>query len=252
EAALKLAPDDVTRVRIYRALLPAYRQESDWLLGAGALEFIITHSNQPAERSVARTEVMSFLQARGKGDAAVARDEERLKVNPQDEGTLYILMEVFTRLEPNPQRAAVLLEQWRDLKQKSGEEMKVPEAAQLAGQYVKQKKFREGAELFEATAPRDPKLAAWHFKEAAAAWLKAGDVERALAAANASAESQPESRGDLLEHFWHRGLADVFFECGDFKQAIPHYEQAIAKTQIEGYLKDCQARLAEALEKVDQ
>ncbi|WLD10184.1 serine/threonine-protein kinase [Planctellipticum variicoloris] len=250
EAALKLAPDDEYRVKVYRALLAAYRQDSNWLPCAAALEFIIARSKQAAERSLARTELMGFLRARGKTNDATKRYEERLKLSPNDEATIYILIEVYSRLKDDPRRAAVLLEQWSELKKKSGEEMKVSEAAQLAGEYVKQKKFKQAAELYEATAPRDTSLAAWHLKEAATAWLKAGDKERALASAKASEAADPEQRGELLEHFWHRGLADVFFDCGDFVLAIPQYEQAIAKTNIEAYRKDCEMRLAEAKAKV--
>lgn len=250
EAALKLAPDDEYRVKVYRALLAAYRQDSNWLPCTEALEFIIAHSEQAAERSLARTELMGFLRARGKTNDAAKRYEERLKLSPDDEATIYILIEVYSRLKDDPRRAAVLLEQWSELKKKSGEELKVSEAAQLAGEYVKQKKFKEGAELYEATAPRDAKLAAWHLKEAATAWVKAGDKVRAQAAAKASEAAEPEKRGELLEHFWHRGLADVYFDCGDFARAIPQYEQAIAKTNIDGYRKDCEKRLAEAKAKV--
>gem|GEM_PF-2344657 len=246
EAALKLAPDDAYRVKVYRALLQVYTQDSKWQPKAEALEFIIAKSDQEAERSLARRELMGFLRERGKTNEAAKRYEERLKDNPKDEATLYILIELYSRLKDDPRRAAVLLEQWETLKKASGEEMKVPEAAQLAQEYVKQKKFKEGAELYEKTALRDAKLAAWHYKDAAAAWLKAGDKTRAVAAAKASAECAPESRSELLEHFWHRGLADVFFETDEFALSIPHYEAAIAKTDIDGYLKDCRSRLDQA------
>lgn len=252
EAALKLAPDDAYRVKVYRALLAAYTQESKWQLKADALDFIIAHSDQEAERSLARRELMGFLRERGKTNDAVKRYEERLKNNPKDEATLYILIEIYSRLKDDPRRAATLLEQWETLKRADGKEMKVAEAAQLAQEYVKQKKFKEGAELYEKTALRDAKLAAWHYKEAAAAWLKAGDNARAVAAAKASTECEPETRSELLQHFWHRGLADVFFDSGEYALAIPHYEQAIAKTDIDGYLKDCRSRLDQARAKVGQ
>lgn len=251
EAALKMAPDDAYRIKVYRALMQAYTQESKWQPKAEALEFIIAKTDQDAERSLARRELMGFLRERGKTNEAVKRYEERLKANPKDEATLYILIEVYSRLKDDPRRAAVLLEQWETLKKAGGQEIKVSEAAQLAQEYVKQKKFKEGADLYEKTALRDAKLAAWHYKEAASAWLKAGDKTRAIAAAKASDECTPESRSELLEHFWHRGLADVYFETGEFALSIPHYEAAIAKTNIEGYLKDCQARLDQAEAKAE-
>ncbi len=68
----------------------------------------------------------------------------------------------------------------------------------------------------------------------AAAWLLLGQKDHALAAAKKSAESPPEQRNDLLAHFWHRNLAEVFLATGQAKLAIPHYEQAIQKTNIQG------------------
>jgi len=252
EAALKLAPDDKYRIQVYRALLPVYTQIDNWLPKVEALEFIIQHSEQPAERSLARGELMSFIRNRGKTDAAVKRYEARLKETREDavsEATLYILIEVYSRLQNDPRKAAERLEQFAALQQKAGRELTVGDAAQLAGEYVKARKYKEGAELFEQTAKRDEALAAWHYKEAAAAWLKAPDKTRALAAAKLADTSPPEKRGELLEHFWHRGVADVYFETGECVLAIPHYEQAIAKTKIDGYLKDCEKRLAEARQK---
>ena len=41
--------------------------------------------------------------------------------------------------------------------------------------------------LLEQIAPLDKGLAAWHWKEAAQAWIKAKDKNRALIAAKASA-----------------------------------------------------------------
>jgi len=252
EAALKLAPDDEYRVKVYRALLPAYTQDGNWLPKIEALEFIIAHSERDAERSLARGELVSFLRQRGQTDAAVKRYEERLKAHPEDEATLFIAIEVYSRLRDDPRKAAELLERLAAVQKKSGRELRVTEAAQLAAEYVKAKKFPDGAELYEQTAARDELLAAWHYKEAAAAWLKAGDKPRALAAAKRADAAKPEQRTEQLEHFFHRGLADVYFETGEYTLSIPHYEQAIAKTKIDGYLKDCEKRLAEAKTKAAQ
>ena len=226
--------------------MPAYGLDGDWLPKATALEFIIEKSDRDAERSLARTELMSFIRQRGKTEDAVKRYEERLKQQPDHEPTLFILVDVYGRLKDDPKRSAQALEQINKLKQKDGGELDVRESAKLAGEYVKAKKFKEGAELFEKTAGRDAALAAWNLKEAAAAWLKAGDKASALRAARESAAAQPEKRGALLEYFWHRGLADVFLDAGEPGLAVPHYEQAIAKTTIDGYKKDSEKRLEQA------
>jgi tetratricopeptide (TPR) repeat protein len=149
-------------------------------------------------------------------------------------------------LKNDPLRAADLIERLAKIDQKPGQPVNVLQTANLAQQYVRAKKFKEGAELYQQIAPLDEKLAAWHWKEAASAWLKAGEHKKALAAAKQSDASPPEARNDQLAHFWHRGLADVFLAAGEPKIAILHYEKAIQKTNIQGYIDDCKKSLAEA------
>ncbi len=246
EAALTLSDGVEDKIRIYRALTPVYTQIDDWTKKAGALEYIIRHSKRDAERSLARTELMGFLRERGKTEDAVKRYEAQLKESPDDIATIYILIDVYGRLKDEPRRATELLDRWNILLKEQGSELSVRDAAQLAGESVKAKQFRRGAELFEAVAARDAALAAWHYKEAAAAWIKAGDKEKALVAAKASSAAAPEKRSELLTHFWHRGVADAFFDAGEYALAIPHYDQAIATTTIEGYRKDCTTRREQA------
>ena len=58
----------------------------------------------------------------------------------------------------------------------------------------------------------------------------------------------PEKRGDLLLHFWHRALGQVFLETGEPVLAIEHLESTIKTTTIDGYLKDTKGELATAKE----
>lgn len=112
--------------------------------------------------------------------------------------------------------------------------------------------MKEGAELFEKIAPLDKNLAAWHWKEAAQAWIKAKDKPRAPEAAKASAAADPALRGEQLLHFWHRALGQVFLETGEATLAIEHLEAAIKSTTNEGYLKDSKGELATAKEQADK
>ncbi len=246
EAALRMARDDDYKLKVYRALLPVYTIANDWTLKATALEFIIAHSERVAERSLARSELLGFLRQRGKTAEAAKRYEDRLKEDPDDVGTLYILCEFYGRLVDDPHRSVVMLERLARIQQAEGEGLSVADAADLAAQYVKAKKYAQGAELFEKTAGRDDSLAAWHYKEAAAAWLKGNDKPKALAAAKKSEAALPERRSELLEYFWHRNLADVFLDAGDAVSAIPHYEAAVALTKIDGYRKDSEQKLMQA------
>ncbi|QDU39102.1 Tetratricopeptide repeat protein [Maioricimonas rarisocia] len=246
EAALKLTNDERMKLRTYRALMASYRllPEPDKMYEAA--EYVITNSKQAAERSLTRRSLLSFIHQRGKTDEAIKRYEDRLKEKPDDFTSLFLLSEIYARLKQDPERSAELVERLAALKLDEGEPVDVRTQASLAQQYVRARKYEEGAALYETIAPQDEALAAWHYKEAAAAWLKAGNEEKALAAARKSAESEPEKRSELLTYFWHRGLADVFLDAGEPAAAIPHFEKAIENTKIEGYLKSSRERLDEA------
>src|SRR5262245_50884361 len=68
EAALRLAPDDAFRVKVYGYLMSAYRElpEPDKMVEAA--EFVIAHSDQRAKRSNESSSLASFLFQRGKLD----------------------------------------------------------------------------------------------------------------------------------------------------------------------------------------
>ncbi len=209
EAALKPAPDAAYRVKIYHALLPAYRALPDVTKLFDALEYIIRHGASAPRRSLARTSMMAAAHERGKIDALVNRYEAKLKQDPDDRVSLYILSEVYDRLNPNPEKGARIAERLAALDQKAGKAIDVREEARRASQLVRAGKVTEGAELFEVIARADPKLSAWHYKEAALAWQKAKKPDRALKAAMASLASAGRPRR-LLEYFWRRSLGDVF------------------------------------------
>jgi DNA uptake protein ComE-like DNA-binding protein len=250
EQALKLAKDDKFKIRVYQVLhQEVYRALPEPDKATEALEFVIDKSQSDAERSLARRSLMSFIHQRGKEDWVVNRYEEVLKKDPNNKTALYILSEVYARLKENPKRAAEVTERLAAVTKQEGGKVDVGAQANLAGQYVKAGKVKEGAEIYEKIAELDPKMAGPYWKEAAAAWLKIKEKEKALAAAKAANDTQGETRNDLLQHFYHKALADIFLELGEPKLAIPHYEKAIEKTNIAGYLADSKKKLAEARDK---
>lgn len=246
EAAEKLAKTDRDKLDVRRALLVPYRELQEVEPMQRAAEYIIANSPQAAERSLTRGAMLAFVHKRGKMDAAIEGYEARLKKAPDDRTVLYVLTEAYSRYKENPARGVQLGEKLAALEKKAGKPADVSAQAQLAQQYLKSGKAKEAAELYESIAPLDKKLEAWHFKEAATTWLKAGDKAKALAAAKKSDAAAPEKRSELLAYFWHAALGDVYLGAGEPKSAIPHFEQAIASTKIEGYVKDCKAKLAKA------
>ena len=248
EAALKLTDDVKMKVKLNRALMASYRTQNEIEKMLTAVEYIITHSEQAAEQSIVRRDLMSFVHQRGKTDDAVKRYEEQLKTDPKNRTALFLLSEIYASLKQDPKKSAELTERLAALDKDSGKPLDVQQQAQLAQQYVRARKYKEGAELYETIAPLDAKLAAWHWKEAASAWSQAKDKPKALAAAKKADESAPEARTELLVHFWHKALGDIYLETGEPALAVPHYEKAIASTTIAGYLSATRLKLAEATE----
>ena len=254
EAALILAPkkDIAYRIKVYGALTASYRQLETVDPFVEASEYVIRHSERDAEQSLTRRSLLSFIHERGKVDPFIKRHEECLKKNPKDRLSVYLLSEVYSTVRENPERCVELLKQLAALDgKKPGEAVDIHASAKLAAQFIRAKEYQQGAELYEQIAPLDKTLEAWHWKEAAATWLKLKQNDKALAAAKKSVETGPEKRNELLAHFWHRNLGDIFMTLGEPKLAIPQFEKAIETTKIEGYVKDCKASLAAAREKAE-
>ena len=246
ETALQMAQTDELRLKISRTLLVPYRELTEIEPLQKTVEFILTTSANAFDRSSSRDMLLTFVHKRGKLKSVVDEYEARLKKTPQNWAILYLLAEAYSTQQKDMQRASEIVEKLDAVSKQQNKGQDVNGQAMLAQQFVKAGKFKEGAERFETVAPLDKHLEAWHWKEAAAAWLKADQRPKAIAAGKQSSAAAPEKRSGLLTYFWHRGLADVFLEAGEPKLAIPHYEQALATTKIQGYVKDTQAKLEQA------
>lgn len=270
EAALKLSKDDPEmQLKIYQALLPAYRLIPEFEPFQTAAEYVLAHHEQDAVRSLTRRSYLAFAFQRGQIENLVKRYEKQLKQDSDDYMAVYLLSEIYSNgagLPPSvkeSKRAIELIQKLASLevarRESSGEAAKEMsplekqklqrEQSKLAAQYVRVKEYKKAAEIYEEIAPLDETTHAWNLKEAASAWLKSGSKENSLRVALAADEAPAEARNDQLTHFFHRNLADIFMALDQPKKAIPHYEIAIQKTTIEGYLKDTKASLAEAIEK---
>jgi tetratricopeptide (TPR) repeat protein len=204
------------------------------------------HSTSAPEKSLTRSALLTFVGEREKADDMIAHFEKRLEKNEKDRTALFVLSEAYARLKRDPQKSVNYIERLAKVIEDSGETVDVITYAQLASLYVKSKKYQQGAELFEKIAPDDESMAPWHWKEAAATWLKAGDKEKALAAAMNSTKVGPESRADFLNYSWNNTLGDIYLELDKPKLAIPHYENALKATKSKAYLKTTQENLDKA------
>ena len=225
EAAVKLAADDGERRDAYELLVPVYRElpEIDKMLEAQ--EFRIAHNERRAGRANAARDLASFFHQRGKTDVAIARYDGRLQKDPKDIVALQVLQIVYTRVKSDPELGPKYTQRLDEANREIATKL---------------------AERLEKDAEAAPQTAAYLLKDAATAWLEADDKPKALATAKKSAASPPESRSELLLFYWHDGLGDVFVATGEPALAIPHFEAAIAATNIAGQKTATGKKLADA------
>src|SRR3989442_284500 len=140
-------------------------------------------------RSAVEREVASFLLARGELDAGISRYDAELKKNPNDPAAFSILTAIFTQAKRNDPRGPELQRQL---------------------DYLDRDLARQLAERLEKDAQVAPRTSSRHLKDAATAWLEAGDKTKALAAAKKSAAGPAENRTGILAMQWNEGLGDVF------------------------------------------
>lgn len=248
EAAVDLAKDDFTRIKVYRMLFPSYRLQPEITKMLNACEFILDHSQSSPEKSIIRRELLNFVKQRGKTDSLIEHFDKRLSQDENDRTALFVLSEAYDVLKKDPEKGAAYTERFTKVVEADGEEVDVLTYAKLAAQYVSSKKYQQGAELYEKIAPKEETMTAWHWKEAAAAWLKADEKEKALAAAQNSTKHGPESRSQLLTYYWNDQLGDVYLDLENPALAIPHYEAALKSTNIAGYIKSTEESLEKARE----
>ncbi|WP_442510138.1 tetratricopeptide repeat protein [Novipirellula sp. SH528] len=258
EAALSLAKDNEYRVKCHQALLRVYRGIPEFEPFRDSAEYIIRHSTKTYERSLTRSSLLSFAYNRGQLDALVTRYEKKLDAEPEDEPTVYVLSELYSRSRRDPKRTIELMELLErlspeDEKPEPGSKQAIAADARmaiqkgnLAREYVRGKEYAKSAQTYQQAAALDTTTESWNLKEAASAWLKAGDRDKAMEMVKQAEKLPAESRNDSLAHFFHRHMGDLYTEFGKPDLAIPHYEVAVQKTTIEGYRTDTQKSLDEA------
>ena len=252
EAALKLTEDTKTKIRIYRALMASYRHVPEFQPMRTAVEFIIENSDRAAERSLARRSFMSFAFQRGQQDNLIKRYETMHSQDAKHYLPVYLLAELYER--GNPKKAIEFNTKLQELDaaNRTNSKVELTEAetlkiarmnARLATQYANDKQYVRAAELFLKIAPEEKATQAWHMKEAASAYAKAGETDKAMKVLKSLEKVAPEKRNDQLTHYYHRQIADLYTELEQFAKALPHYEIALKKTTIEGYINDMRAAI---------
>jgi DNA uptake protein ComE-like DNA-binding protein len=246
EYALQKAADDQSRLKAHALLTEVYFHAGQTDKVINSLDFILTHSDSEPQRALVRGAMVNSVRGEGRSEEVIRLYEGRLRADNEDIAALYVLSDIYSKVQRNPKRASELVTRLGKILQKNVENHETFADPNLAGQYVSAGKFKEGAAMYEQLALNDPNLAGVYYKDAGQAWLKAGNKAKALAAAKSADSSAPENRNELLEYFYHRGLGEIYFATNEPALAAEHFEEAIAKTKIDGYAKDTHKLLDQA------
>ena len=158
-----------------------------------------------------------------------------------------ILASLASEVDRDPSLQVKYLQQLLDIQDQNTDLPVDPRVVtDLARAYARTKEGQKAAVLFERAAELDKAQKTYHLKDAAKAWADAGEMDKAVATARKAVEAGPDTRSEMLTHFWHRGIGQVFLAAKQRAEAVEHLQKAVETTKIDGYRKDSQAELDEA------
>ena len=246
EAAARLAETDADRCRVQQALLVVYAEGKDFDRMYESAEFLIEHATYPAMASLGCRALLGQIHRKGQVEAAQKRYEGKLAKNPKDRTSLYVLAEFHGGLDRDFAKRVEYLKRQLALDKEEGKELDVDKAGKLAFASRLARNYVESAELFEKIAPLNKDEEAWNHKEAASSWLKAKQMDKALAAARKADALGADDRANRSKDRWHSELGEVFLAAKQRDLAVKHYEQALAGSKTDYSKKKYSELLAEA------
>lgn len=227
EKALAMTPaeDRKKRCDIYEALLVAYRQLPEIDKFQQAAEYILVNNDSRPGRSIMGRSYVSFLYQRGRTDWAVKHYDEVLKKDPRDPTALAVLSSFLST--------------------RDGDEKKRGEQLKKELEALNDERSTKVAAAMEATADKDPKRAAFAWKDIARIWLEADEKTKAKAALEKARKAPPEVRSQQLTRMWHEGMGDSFAKLGDVKEAVAEYEAALKLADQKIFISGLEKKIRE-------
>jgi len=251
EAALELASSDQKRADVHLMLINAYAETGDAEKMCVSADFAIENMKGRSSIFLLHPGPASTLARaagrKGKVRFVKERYQKQLEDDPQNVPALVILSSLASDVDRDPVLQVKYLQQLLDIQDKNTDLPVDPKVVtDLARAYARTKDGPKAAVLFERAAELDEAQKTHHLKDAAKAWVDAGEMDKAVATARKAVEVGPDTRSELLTHFWHRGIGQVFLAAKKRDEAVEHLQKAVETTKIDGYKKDSQAELDEA------
>ncbi len=246
EAAAKLATEAADKCRVHQALVNVYAELGEFELMYASADFVIENATYPAMASLTCRSLLGNIHKKGQIDAGRQRYEQRLEKNAKDRTALYFLSQFHFTIGREYEKRAEYLQRTLDLDKEDGKERDLKTTEDLAFAFFLARQNVKSAELYEELAPLIKDSTSWNFKQAAQAWLRAKELEKALAAAREADKLGPDKRSQSSLDKWHAELGEVFLATKQRDPAVKHYEQALEATSADVYRKEYTDKLEQA------
>jgi hypothetical protein len=249
EAALTFEATEREKCEVYRELMVIYPELGEWDSMYKATEHIVEHAPYPAFSSLSIRTMISLVYRKKMQDELFQRYEAKLEANPKDRTSLMILeMAVQQLMFDLPRRAGYL----RRLIELDIAEGKTPDPemqTQLAFLLRLSHKEAESAEMYQSISDSVKDYHSYCLAQAAESWQRAGEPEKAIAAANQASNLGPDVRASRSLYEWNRLLGDLFLKHLAKEPAKKHYTAALEHANIDAYRDQCreQLKLVDAL-----
>lgn len=243
EAALTFESTDREKCEVYRSLVSIYPELNDWDAMYEATEYIVENAPYPAFSSLTVRAMISIVYRKKMQKEMFKRYEAKLEANPNDRTALTILERAVQQLMHDMPRRAEYLRRLIELDKQQGKTPSSEMRAQLAFTLRLSHKEAESAEMYQSISDSDKDYRSYCLAQAAESWQRAGQPEKAIAAAVKASNLGPDVHTSRSLYEWHRLLGDLFLKHLAKAPALKHYTAALENASIDPYRDQCREKL---------
>jgi tetratricopeptide (TPR) repeat protein len=246
EAAVEMARNDSEKKRALEPLVKVYAESGEYDRMFETAEQVVALETHKASVSMAVRKLLENCQRKNQLDAFKKRYEDQAAKEPDERLPLHMLSGYHSTVTRDFGKQAEYIEKLVALDTKEKQPADAELMADLAFAYRLAGENEKSATLYEATAELSKDLQSWCHMEAAVAWQQAGNMDKALAAANKAHEAGPDAKAKQSLYRWHRSLGDVFLAGKQKEQAIKQLTAAQETAAIDAYKQQCAEAITKA------
>lgn len=246
EAAFEMARNDFEKKRALEPLVKVYAETGEFDRMFETAEQVVALETHKASVSMAVRNLLGNCQRKNQLEAFQKRYEEQTAKKQDERMPIHMMSGYHNLVTRDFGKQAEYIEKLVALDTKQSKPADPELMADLAFAYRLDRQNEKAATLYEATAELSKDLQSWCHMEAAVAWQQAGNMDKALAAANKAHEAGPDAKAKQSLYRWHRSLGDVFLAGKQKEQAINQLTAAQENAPIDAYKQQCAEAITKA------